>query len=122
MGRYGCTISGTAGWKTRPSTMPSASAAIPIMRRFPSACPPAGAVLRGLFSLGPNLFGELDFPDRSGGQRQTVGDVHRDADTVGGLQQPKTLQSGAVVEDVAHRVRRPDHEGRVGAPRGGGVD
>src|ERR1700747_3299730 len=122
MGRYGWTTSGTAGWKTNPSTMPTASAAIPIMRGCRSAFVRGGSVSRGLFSLGPNLFGELDFPDRTGGQRKTVGEVHGDADAVGDLQQPKALQSGAVVEDVPHRVRWPDREDRVRAAGGVVVD
>src|ERR1700743_437041 len=99
--------SGTAGWKIKPSTMPMASDAIPIMPGFPSASLARGALSAALFSLGPILFGEFEFPDRAGGQRQTVGDVDRDADAVGDLQQPKPLQCGTVVEDVAHRVRRP---------------
>src|SRR5262249_10168470 len=114
--------SGTAGWKTKPSTMPTASAAIPILRGFPSASPPGGSVLRGLFSLGPNLFGELDLPDRSGRQRETVGDVYGDADAIGDLEQPETLQSRAVVEDVSHRVRRPDREDPVRATGGVVID
>src|SRR5437016_4749839 len=108
--------SGTLGWKTKPSTMPIASAAIPIMPvGFPSAIPPAGihpegihperSLSRRLLSLGPNLFGELDIPDRSGGDGDAVGDVHVDADRVGDLQQPEPVQTGAVVEHVAHRVR-----------------
>src|ERR1700676_7493 len=112
--------SGTLGWNTRPSTMPTTSAAIPIMpARSPSAPVPGGSPSAGLLSLGPNLFGELDIPYRSGGQGQTVAGVDAHADTVGGLQQPKTVQTGAAVEVVLHRVRRPDREDRVGA--GGGV-
>src|ERR1700724_76379 len=114
--------SGTAGWKTRPSTMPTTSAAIPIMPGLPSAFLRGRCVWRGVVSMGPNLFGELDIPDRSGGQRQAVGDVHGDDDTVRGLQQPKALQAGAVVEDVLHRVRRPDRQDLVGAAGGAVVD
>src|SRR6202051_3735337 len=121
--------SGTAGWKNKPSTMPIASAAMPIMRGFPSAFPsPESAFFLGssaspkLFSLGPNLFGEFDIPDCPGRQRQTVGDVHGDTDTVGELQQPEPLQSGAVVEDVSHCVWRSDREDLVGAAGGVVVD
>src|ERR1700744_6187858 len=101
--------SGTLGWKTKPSAMPMTSAAIPIM-------------LRRLLSLGPNLLGELDIPDRAGRQRKAVGNVDGDADAVGDLQQPQTLQTGAVVEGVSHRVRRPDGKYRVGAAGGVVVD
>jgi hypothetical protein len=41
--------------------------------------------------LGPNLLGELDISDRSGGKRESVGEVHGDDDTVGGLEQPEAL-------------------------------
>src|SRR6202453_2639200 len=95
--------------------MPTASAAIPIMLGFPSACSPSRSVSAGVLSLVPNLLGDPDIPERAGRQRQTVGDVDGDADTVGDLQQPKTLQAGAVVEDVAHRVRRTARGDDIGA-------
>lgn len=76
----------------------------------------------GLLSLGPNLFGELDIPGRTGRQCQTVADVHTDADTVGGLQQPQAVQPGAAIEDVLHGMWRPDRQDGVGTTRGIIVD
>src|SRR6185312_17445385 len=104
--------SGTLGWKNKPSTMPIATAAIPIMLSgfFRSSARESAAP--GFLSRGPNLFGELDVPDRSGGQRQTVGHVHAHADAVGSLQQPEAVQAGAVFERVSHSVRRPDGQER----------
>src|ERR1700759_116680 len=98
--------SGTRGGKTKPNTMPMASAAIPIMLPKP-------------VSSGPNLRGELDIPDRAGRQRQAVGNVDGDAAAAGDLQQPQPLQTRAVVEDVAHCVRRTHRQDRVGAVGGG---
>src|SRR3954449_7365383 len=88
--------SGTLGWNTRPRTMPMRSAAIPIM------------YVRSSASLGPNLLGEVDVSDRTGGQRQAVAGAHVHHDAVAGLEQPEALQTGTAVEDILHRVRRPD--------------
>src|SRR5215217_2724690 len=93
--------SGTLGWKTTPSTMPTTRATMPITS--------------GCLSIRPNLFGEVDVPDGSGGQHQTVtgGDV--DAYAVRRFQQPQALQPCAAVERVAHRVRRTYGEDDIGA-------
>src|SRR6185369_4359479 len=89
--------SGTLGWNTSPNTIPTTSAAMPIIW---VRSPPVR-------SRAANLFGEVHIPHRAGGQRELVGGADGDADAVGGLQQPQPLQAGAAIEDVRHRVRRP---------------
>src|SRR5262245_54826157 len=66
-------------------------------------------------SLRPNLLGEVDISNRTGGQRQAVAGADIDPDAVADLQQPESLQAGAAVEHVLHGVRWSDGENDVWA-------